>query len=79
MENFIKVLDAPTKDNFLSYIEELRNIYPDDKSFPESIINTLQWYIEFYDDEDDRISFFSSFWLLLPNYVQKRYHYLIEE
>ena len=79
IEKFIKQFDVPKKEDFLSYMEKLRNLYPDDKSFSKSIISTLQHYIDFYDNDEDRFPFFSSFWSLLPKNLQKNNDYYLRD
>lgn len=73
IEKIIEEFDIPVKDNFLSYMEELRHIYPDDESFPKSIIHTLGLYIELFEDEDDIVPFFTSFWSLLPKKIRDKW------
>lgn len=79
IKKVIKNMDTPEKDDFLPYMEELRKRYPDDKSLPKSIISTLGQYIEFLGEEDNYISFFTSFWSLLPKTIKKSYNHLLHQ
>lgn len=47
----ISAMDIPPRENFIDYLTILRDRYS--KNIPESVENTLGYYIDIYDDEID--------------------------
>ena len=69
INKFISNIDIPEPEDFLSYLEEIQIIYHDENDIPQSVIDTLRYYLETYYESQNE-DFFDSIRELLPIKLQ---------